>query len=380
MTSSRSEDASRRLIQSDLKFVIALIKGAATRQDCDESARWLVLSHFQHLSVVAYEVRSFSKRTAESEADTWAHELALAASRHSTKLFNDSQKTHLELLAEFADGATHDRAWYLQNNRAPKLVRALALLGFPINDTSVLLYGGQILCTSHSVDFHAGLGPGTSRIETVERTAELASYLSGLCGGFSEDGHDDGYFRSWRSEDAVAWDARHENLYRAMFPTVPLAEGIALSVLRADLFMLQLMRELVPVSNPLASATFKFRFTGVWQIIETLGAIVGSGATLNLTDQMRDEVAALLSSVAISPMRTRGARDLRNVLVHYGLGSLDPATLDWRDPLLGLPEIFMAGRSWRSADEMLSEQIVVLAGMFESWTEPFEHELKEPHE
>ena len=45
--------------------------------------------------LVAYEVRNYSNRRAESGelAQPWAHDLALAASRHSTKLFNDTKKS-----------------------------------------------------------------------------------------------------------------------------------------------------------------------------------------------------------------------------------------------------------------------------------------------
>lgn len=164
-----------------------------------------------------------------------------------------------------------------------------------------------------------------------------------------------------------------------MFPAVPLAEGIALSVIRADLFVLQLMRELVPASDPLAAATFKFRFAGVWQIVETLQAIARAEATFSLTAQMRDDLGVLLGSDHLAMMRSRGARRLRNVLVHYGLGSIDPASLNWLDPLLGLPDLLLEGCGWRSADRVLCRQIFRLSKLFESWTEPFEHTLDEPH-
>lgn len=379
MTSSQSEDASRRLIESDLRFSSALLNGTAPGREDAESVKWLLLSHLHHLSLVAYEVRKFSHRADDSTLDPWAHELALAASRHSTKLFNDTHKSHLELLADFADGAARDRSWFLQTNRAPRLVSILVRLGFPINDTSVLLYEGRVLCTSQSINFHAGLHPGTDAAETRERASELASYLGGLCGVAAEDWDDDDYFRYWRSNYAVAWDARYEKLYRAMFPAVPLAEGIALSALRAELFVLQLMRELVPVSAPLAPATFKFRFTGAWQIVETLQAITKPGTPFNLTVQMRDDLNVLLGSENLALLISKGARSLRNVLVHYGLGSLDPASLNWSDPLLGLPELFLEGRDWQTTDQIVEQQIVLLSDLFESWTESFEQALDEPH-
>ena len=338
-----------------------------------------MLSHLQYLALIAYEVRGFTER-AKGSSDPWKHELALAASRHSTKLFNDTKKTHLELLAEFTERAIRDRAWYLQNNRAPWLVRALARLGFPISDTSVVLYGDQILCTSQSIRFHAQLGPGAGQAETVERATELATYISGLSGADSNDWTEDDYYQRWPSDIVVSRDARYENLYPAMFPGIPVAEAIALSVLHSDLFALKLMREIVPDSDPLAPATFKFRFTGVWQVLETLRAIVAPGSELSLSEFMRGDLEALLASESVAPMRTKAARSLRNVLTHYGLGSLEPADLDWRDPLLGLPDILLGGSDWRKADLMVSEQIAAVLGLLGTWTGPFEHTLAVPHE
>lgn len=361
---------------------MAVLNGVVANQDRDRTAAWLVLSNLQHLSLVAFEVRKFSERAASSAATTrpWAHELSLAASRHSTKLFNDTKKTQLELLAEFANGAARDRAWYLENNRAPWLFRALSALGVLVNDTSVLLYGDQILCTSHSIKFHAGLDPRAEQAETVERASELAAYLSGLCDAGDGDWSDDDYFRGWRSDLVAPKDARYKTLYPAMFPTVPAAEAIALSILRSNLVGLELMREIVPVSYSLAPATFKFRFAGVWQIIETLKAVVAPGADLNLSDPMRDELETLLSNQQMEPMGTKGARVLRNVLVHYGLGSIDPDVLAWHDPLLGLPELLLDGMNWLEADQMLDEQIAAFLGLLGSWTGPFSHALEEPHE
>ena len=359
---------------------MAVLRAVVANQDRDDTTSWLALSHLHHLSLVAYEVRNFLKRVPGSAPTTepWAHDLALAASRHSTKLFNDTKKTQLELLAEFVNGAAQDRTWYLENNRTPWLFRTLSVLGVLVNDTSVVLYDEQILCTSHSISFHAGLDPRAKQTETVERARELAAYLSGLAAAANEDWDDD-YFRGWCSDLVAPKDARYEKLYAAMFPSVPLAEAMALAILRCDLVALKSMREIVPVSDPLAPATFKFRFAGVWQIIETLRAVAAPGGDLTLSDAMRHELERLLSGERLEPMRTKGARALRNVLVHYGLGSIDPEVLNWGDPVLGLPELLLDGTSWLAADQMLDEQIAAMLAMFSAWTGPIGDALEEPH-
>lgn len=361
---------------------MAVLQAVVANQDRDETTSWFTLTHLHFLSLVAYEVRSFTQRVAMAtvNAQPWAHDLALAASRHSTKLFNDTKKSQLELLAAFVDGAVRDRTWYLENNRVPWLFRGLSKLGFLVNDTYVVLYGEQIMCTSHSIRFHAGLDPRAEQAETVERARELAAYLSGLAEAEGNDWSDDDYFRGWRSDLVVPRDARYENLYAAMFPSVPLAEAIALGLIQSDLVALKLIREILPVSDPLAPATFKFRFAGVWQIIETLRAIMAPGGDLTLSDSMRNEFEALLDGDLLEPMTTGGARSLRNVLVHYGLVSIDPTALNWHDPVLGLPELLLDGRNWLVADQMVGEQIVALLDMFAAWTGPFDHTLEEPHE
>ncbi|KQW47391.1 hypothetical protein ASC77_13060 [Nocardioides sp. Root1257] len=382
MSSSLSDEGSRRLIESDLRFSMAVLNAVVANQHRDDTISWLALSHLQYLSLVAYEVRNFSRRvvTATETAEPWAHDLALAASRHSTKLFNDTKKSQLKLLAEFVDGAAHDRTWYLENNRVPWLFRGHSELGFLVNDTSVVFYGEQVLCTSHSISFHAGLDPRSDQAQTAERAGELAAYLSGLAAAEGGDWSDDDYFRGWCSQVVVSMDARYENLYAAMFPTVPLGEAIALAILQSDVVALKLIREMVPVSDSLAPATFKFRFAGVWQMVETLRAILAPSGDVTLTDPMREELEALLSSEVFEPIRTNGARALRNVLVHYGLGSVDPTALDWRDPILGIPELLLDGTNWLVADQMLEEQIVALLGTFAAWAGPFGHTLEEPHE
>lgn len=306
--------------------------------------------------------------------------MAIAASRHSTKLFNDTQKSHVELLAEFVGSAVRDRTWYLRNNRAPRVVHALSLMGVPVNDTSVLFYNGEILCTSQSINFYARLGPTVGRAETVERAAEITSYLSALCGADGEQWKGDDYFRRWRPEVVVAKDARFERLYPAMFPEVALPEGIALSILQSDLNALRLMRTLVPDSDPLASATFKFRFTGTWQVVEALRSVLRPGGGMMLPATMMEDLEILLASEQVVSLQTKGARNLRNVLVHYGLGSAEPSDLLEHDPLLGLPQLFLDGAGWRECDRRLSEQIGALLNFLATWTGSFEHTLKEPHE
>lgn len=378
---SPSARASRHLIRSDLRFAMAVMNAVVANQDQDETASWFLLSHIQYLSLVAYEVRGFSARDAAptTAPEPWAHELALAASRHSNKLFNNTKKTQLALLAEFTHAAVRDREWYLDKNRAPWLVRALSFLGLEINDTAVLLHDGNILCTSHSIGFHAGLDPRAEREETVERARELASYISGLPDARDEDWSTDDYFRGWRSEVVEPKDTQYAKLYLAMFPGVPVAEAMALAILQVDLVSLKLMREMVSISDPLAASTFKFRFVGVWQIIQTLKAVAAPGADLKMPELMRDALVELLSSHRLEPMQTKGARGLRNVLVHYGLGSIDPDVLAWHEPLLGLPEHLLGAANWQAADEMLDEQIGLLLGVFGSWSGSYGHTLDKPH-
>jgi len=382
VSSSKSARASRRLIESDLRFSMAVLRATSSKRLSAEARSFLLLSHIHHLALVAYETRSFMGREAASSTrvEQWSYDLALAGSRHSTKLFNDKQKTQLELLAEFSSGAVRDRNWLLQNNRAPWLFRAITKLGVLVNDTSVAFYGEKILCTSHSISFHAGLDPSAKQDETTERARELAAYISELSSATGVDGYDDDYSREWHSELVLLKDARYAKLYPAMFPGLPLAESIALSILQTNLVSLQLMREFVHIADPLAPATFKLRFAGVWQMIETLRVIGADHSDLVLPGPIRRGIEALLRDAQTELMRSKGARSLRNVLVHYGLGSIDASDMKWDDPMLGLPELLVNGASWLTLDQILDEQIAALLDMFAAWAGPFAHTLAEPHE
>ena len=376
---SLSETGSLHLIQSDLRFSRAVIKGIVAKQDTDETIPWLALSHLQYLSLVAYEVHAFLSKTTQPPAisESSAHASLLAASRHSTKLFNDTKKTQLELLVEFVNAAARDQAWFLQNNRAPRIVRAVSMLRALVDDTSVLLYDRQMLCTSHSIGFHARLDPRAKPAQTMDRSRELATYLSGLW-DLSGKWTNDDYARGWRADLVKPKDAQYERLYPAMFPGVPIPQAIALAILQTDLTGLKVMRQIVPICDPLAPSTFKFRFAGVWQILETLESVSTPNSDLNLPGDMRSDIEALVNSEQMLPIRTRSARKLRNILVHYGLGSAELGILDLSEPLLGLPQHFLNGTDWLAADALLDEQIDTLLRVIGSWTGPFSHTLKDP--
>ncbi|QIK83848.1 hypothetical protein [Sanguibacter sp. HDW7] len=361
---------------------MAVLGAVSANRGRDETSSWLALSHLQFLSLVAYEVRHFMRRTARESihARAGAHELALAASRHSTKLFNDTKKSQLELLAEFVSAAARDRNWYLDNNRAPRLVQSLLALGLRVNDTSVVLYGEQIMCTSHSIRFHAGISPQDEGAETFDRARELAASLRALAGTEVDEWGGDDYLREWPSRLIVVKDAQFRELYAALFPSTELPEAIALGILKSDLVTLKLIREMVPLSDPLAPTTFKFRFSGVWQVLETLRSILGPGGDFALPEAMRKDLAALFDGESIKPMTTGGARSLRNILVHYGIGSVDVAKLIWNDPLIGLPELHFDGADWLATDQIVGEAIIALLAMFEGWTGPFHHTLEDLHE
>lgn len=361
---------------------MAVLRAASSNRLGEEATSCLLLSHLHYLALVAYEIRNYlGRETASSRrGEKWSYDLALAESRHSTKLFNDTQKTQLELLAEFSSGAVRDRNWYLQNNRAPWLFRAISKLGVLVNDTFVMFYGEKIVCTSQSINFHAGLGPNAKQEETTERARELAAYISEVSSLAGVDHFDDDYPRRWDSRQLLLRDAKYAKLYPAMFPGVPLAEAIALSILQTDLVSLQLMREFVHTSDPLAPTAFKFRFAGVWQVMETLRAIGAKESDLGLSAAIRRDIQALLRDKQTDLMRSKGARLLRNVLVHYGLGSIDPSDLNWDDPVLGLPELLLDGMNWLALDQMLDEQVTALLDMFATWASPFAQTLEVPHE
>ena len=79
-------------------------------------------------------------------------EPSLSESRHSTKLFDDNAKTVQDLLNEFTSYATKHRKWFIGATAYPRLIRSFKFLQRLVDDTSVHLYDGQILSTSHSIN------------------------------------------------------------------------------------------------------------------------------------------------------------------------------------------------------------------------------------
>ena len=386
------ERASRQLIRSDLKYSMALMRTYVSRVEHDESIVWLLLSSIQHLSLVAYETNRFltGLDASGAESPSWAHHLTIAASRHSTKLFNDTKKSHADLLTAFVEAAATDRTWYAENNKAPWLFRTGSPLGWLINDTSVVHHDGRLLCTSHSINFHAKLNPAVAPQDAFDRARELAAYLAALADTEQRASARNPIFgaaestarlgAAWRPSALSIKDARYQRLYRAMFPAAPVPTGIALAVIRTDLTGLQLLRELALADIEIGPATFKLRYVGLWQILETLRAISSPDSPVELTSAMRADLGTLLSEPTIAALQTPASRRLRNVLTHYGLGQTEPELLDWDDSLLGLPELHLDGIGWVDLDQRLDQQILRVVGLIDSWAGSITHTLEEPHE
>jgi hypothetical protein len=244
-------------------------------------------------------------------------------------------------------------------------------------------YDGQLFSTSQTINFHARLGPRMEAAEAGGRARELAAFLSALASADDGIGEvETDYAHCWRPDAVTVRDTRYEIFYRAMFPEVSLSAAIVIAIVRSDLFCLGLLRELAPLhqAHELAPSTFKLRFVGLWQVLETLRASTTRTAAMDLTPAMLRDVAKLLSDRNFEVMRSNGARQLRNVLVHYGIGRIDTGRLKPDDTLIGLPQLLMDGMDWRSVDDLLGENIDAVLRMLSSWAGPFEHTLQIPHE
>lgn len=370
--------AAMTLIRSDLRLAIAM-SAALRRDSCASTAAapYQVLSHLHYLHLVDYESRKFLGAIGE-RLPVRVHDDVAAASRNSFKLLNQRGGNGVvDTLREFTREADLQRSWFLENNRAPSLIRRLPMLSRLVQDSFIVLYDGNLLCTSQSATFHARLRPGSPRQALLDRSRELGENLRALA-DICDVRMGDDYWAGWRPSSVEVKDASWSVLYRQMFPGIDPALAMALGILEVGLVSLRLMGELAPSNSPLGPSAFKLRFVGVWQILQTLEEI-SVGGWAYLSSAKRGRLDELLEGDEACLLRTSGARRLRNTLMHYGIHHDDVENLTSGDELLGLTELHLGGLGWVTVDRLVGGCIDAIIPLLEEWQGDYRDALVEPH-
>jgi hypothetical protein len=381
LTRQDQQRVSHYLIFRDLRFAHTMLLSIVRREGTGESMSWLTLTYLHYLSLVAYEVRKYSQRNDPIPgADTpLRFEPSLSESRHSTKLFDDTAKSVEDLLSEFFGYAEGHREWFIGSTTAPSLVRSSEFLQKLVNDTSVHLYDGRIVSTSHSIRYHAGLDMHLSGEEVSARAQELAYYLTLLTGAQGDAwAKDETFADSWDLSLSTPMDTKFASFYGSTFADFALSESMALTMLSCQVNTAILLGHLsrhIAIARCLA---FKFRFASIWQVLATLRKISVTDSPFGFAPSQRGELTSMLSTAGPMYLFGQGARKLRNTMVHYGARDLALSDLIWNDPFLGLPQKFCDGQGWSDLDILIEQCAKSIQQLLDAWRGPFAQLLNEP--
>ena len=280
---------------------------------------------------------------------------------------------------EFIEYAASHREWYIDATIAPELIRSSKFLQNIVNDTSVHLYDGQILCTSHSIRYHAGIDMRVDDLEIRDRARELAAYLSGLCRDQADGwAADETFVDQWEISSSRPMDTKFESFYESTFTGLALPESMALTMLSCQVNTAMLLGRLSRHVSAGSVLAFKFRYASVWQVLKTLRTISANDSPFGFAPGQCNELIDLLDTDGPRYMAGRGCRSLRNTIVHYGTRYLAPSDIQWDDPLLGLPQKFCDGQSWSELDSLIDRCAEQVQTFLDHWRGPFTHLLNEP--
>jgi hypothetical protein len=351
------------------------------REQSGEAISWLTLAYLYYLSLVAYEIRKYSgpDNLIPGAGAVLRFEPSLSESRHSTKLFDDNAKTVQDLLDEFISYATNHREWYIDATAAPALIRSSTFLQNLVDDTSIHLYDGQILSTSQSIRYHAGLDMHVSGQEIRDRAEELARYLASLCRDQAAEWmHDKTFADHWDLSLSTPMDTRFESFYESTFTGLALPESMALTMLGCQVNTALLLGRLAQHTPMTGDLAFKFRYASVWQVLTTLRTISANHSPFGFAPGQRHELGDMLDTDGPRYLAEQGPRSLRNTIVHYGARGVAPSDILWDDPLLGLPQKFCDGQHWSEVDSLVDRCARQIQTLLDHWRGPFIHLLNKP--
>ncbi len=381
LTTEEKQKVSRYLIFRDLRFAFTMLLSVARREQSGESMSWLALTYLHYLSLVAYEIRKYSgtSNLVPGADAVLRFEPSLSESRHSTKLFNDNAKTVQDLLNEFISYAANHREWFIDATAAPGLIRSSSFLQNLVDDTSIHLYDGRILSTSHSIRYHSGLDMNVDDQEIRDRAQELAAYLSSLCRDQAGEWmQDETFVHHWNLSRSTPMDTKFKSFYESTFSGLALPESMALTMLGCQVNAALLLGRLASHTSMVSDLAFKFRYESVWQVLTTLRTISAKDSPFGFAPGQRHELSDMLDTDGPRYLAGQGPRSLRNTVVHYGARGLEPSDILWDDPLLGLPQKFCDGQNWSELDSLVERCARQIQALLDHWRGPFTHLLNKP--
>jgi len=319
-----------------------------------------------YLSLFAHESYQRLKASQPALAESVSSDTSaiIKRSRHSLKLFEDTERRLTGQLAYFRDEIIDahkarflGKTWFWPAR-------------FLETDLGLYLYDGIPISSTHAATLALGFEPqalldkgGSTLVR--DTFTECGRYFALL--GATVDGHAVSFASSFDHTRLKAKDVRSTRYYTRIFNGASTPEINAL----LDVFRVSMnfVNSVLPVDSTLDSyqTIFKIQFLTLYQVIRSLD-ILRQQRRNQLSTASIDAIRSIVDTVESRILTDGQARPFRNTLMHYGPDTrIDLTAADLQAPLYGLVNICFPDHDNASLDTLLTDHIARTARILNDW-------------
>ncbi len=316
-----------------------------------------VLALLPFLSAFVYESAKYIRRTGAATVRMPPHEEMLLASRMRFKLTEDKYRSSAEVLENAEELSAVNSGGFLEGHRG--LLGPLKRLIQP--DLGLLFLEDEVVCTTHVAFLNLGitkqdLSDSSLSLDTLgphlwDTMTGVGEYVGLLLDRLGEDAQALSGASEARLEPMQYRDVKSLGFYESIASRVaPGHNGVSI-LMTQMLSQVNTARVLVPkLATRHKTAAFKIRFVSLFQTALGLRKLLDEerGAHFLQPDAI-EVLGEMLASTYVRDVLEK--RDLRNTLVHYGVGRRVASRLSLRLPLYGLVEAHAEGHTFTELSE-----------------------------
>jgi len=237
-------------------------------------------------------------------------------------------------------------------------------------------YHGEQIGTTHVIHFNLGTSPEMmirpSSQEFISLGEDMGKYIGRLAPNcqsqFPEFGWKaSSFLKAIDTSELAQKDVRSDAYYKALFGGhLSLGALAAVDTMRCTLNTINTVMA-ADRTSVWDETLFKVRFVALYHVLRGLRQLARTEEP-SLGSTGRELMAYIESQPTVAVLHTRASRQLRNALVHYGLGKQCPATaLDMKKPLAGLVEFSHPGLDFAGLGASLRVLCEELGERLDEW-------------
>jgi hypothetical protein len=293
----------------------------------------------------------------------------VARSRHSLKLFEDTNPTRRGIagqLAYFHDEVLPAHTSHFLGNTWLPLARPLE------KDLGLFSYDGKLITTSHGATFHMGVEPSQLLKKTGPELRaiyeEYGRYFGHLGARLDTAGETFISHLDPRRFNRRPDDVRADRYYRRVFDGPDNLDLNALLIVFRG--MLNFVNSVITAGSQASDTeytVFKIRFLTLYQILGSL-RLLHDERLRDLTGRSVTYIETVTGTTEAQLIMDRASKPFRNTLMHYNLDSrVDTARVDLNEPLFGLVPIYFPGYDVQTFAAIVGRCIADTAAAIEEW-------------